>query len=92
LGTGGEDQIGLESDNLAGQVGVTLDPALTRASLHPEIVSLDIAEPAQLREEGPIEWMGSGLVHFGNRVRRMDDGDAVHRPGLLRLRDKRPNS
>ena len=83
--TADNDHVGLSVDDLASQVGEVLGPALAGIPLDCEILSLDIAQPDQLREKRPIE-ADAGIADRSEGAGGADDGDPVLLCRLLRAR------
>jgi hypothetical protein len=79
----GNDRVRLSVDDLASEIAIALGPALTRIPLDGEILSLDVAQPAQLLEKR-LPGANSRSADGSDGTCRDDDRNAVLLPPLLR--------
>jgi hypothetical protein len=86
IGVGsGYDHIGVAVDNLAGEIGIACGPALAGIPLDGEVLSLDMAQPAQLFEKLPP----NGIADVGDVTCGNDDRNPVLLRRSLRPRRSR---
>jgi hypothetical protein len=78
-----EDDIRVAADD-AGRQRLGTGPVLLAAiSFDREILSLDMPEPAQLLEQGPVVPVVALFVHQGRRLGRTEDREPLADPGRL---------
>jgi len=80
-----EDQVRLLANYFAGQLGIMFSPSRPGVSLDDDILSLDIAEPAQFLKKRD-KTRGSCFTQVSHRGRRVNDRNVIDLLRLLRLR------
>src|SRR5262249_20788364 len=78
-----ENKVGATANDIAGEIGIVLEPPLPEVSLHFEILPLNKSVAAQLLEKRAVERMTRVDVRYF--VSRTDDRNASHFDRLLRV-------